>query len=148
MSGAAVPPFTSATARPASQHSSRPASRAGHHKAVSRQGSLAPPVLQSTEASMDVTMTESHFEESVVAEPTRAVSRNGSEKPGVPSRASSRASSRAPSVARSRASSRAPSHAPSLKSVDRGNSLEPSARPGSRGTMNLMPSLMESPVDA
>ena len=164
MSGAAVPPFTSATARPASQHSSRPASRTGHHMAVSRQGSLAPPVLQSTEASTDVTMTESHFVESVVAEPARALSRNGSVKPGVPSRASSRApsitrdalkpgvssraSSRAPSVARSCASSRAPSHAPSLKSIDRGNSLEPSARPGSRGNVGLMPSLIESPVDA
>jgi hypothetical protein len=106
-------------------------------------------------------MTESHLEESVVTEPARAISRNGSVKPGVSSRASSRvpsvtrdplkpgvssrASSRAPSI---RASSRAPSLAPSLKSVDRGNSLEPSARPGSRGTVNLMPSLIESPVDA
>jgi hypothetical protein len=35
-----------------------------------------------------------------------------------------------------------------LKSVDRGNSLEPSARPGSRGNMSLLPSLMESSVDA
>lgn len=91
---------------------------------------------------MDVTMTEDDMAEPVVAEPVRAVSRNGSVN------VASRASSRAPSVPRSRASSRAPSHAPSLKSVDRGNSLEPSARPGSRGTMNLMPSLMESSVDA
>lgn len=93
---------------------------------------------------MNITMTENDLMEPVVAEPVRAVSRSGSVKPGV----SSRASSRAPSVPRSRASSRAPSLATSLKSVDRGNSIEPSARPGSRGNLNLMPSLMESPVDA
>ena len=156
MSGAVLPPFTSATARPTSNHSSRPASRAGYQDAASRQQSLAPPVLQTTEAVMEGTMTETDLTEPVVAEPIRAVSRNGSVKPGVSSRASSRApsvarsraTSRAPSVPRSRASSRAPSLAPSLKSVDRGNSLEQSARPGSRGNLNLMPSLMESPVDA
>jgi predicted RNA-binding protein with PUA-like domain len=156
MSGAVLPSFTSATARPTSQHSSRPASRAGYQDAASRQQSLAPPVLQTTEAVMEVTMTETDLVEPDVAEPVRAVSRNGSVKPGVSSRASSRApsvarsraASRAPSVPRSRASSRAPSLAPSLRSVDRGNSLEPSARPGSRGNLNLMPSLMESSVDA
>ena len=140
MSGTVLPPFTSATARPTSQHSSQPASRTGYH-----QDLVAPPVLQTTDGSVDVIMTETHFEESVVLEPTQANHRNGSVKPGV----SSRASSRAPSVARSRASSRAPSLAPFLKSVDRGNRLEPSARPGSRGgALNLMPSLIESPVDA
>lgn len=156
MSGAVPPPFTSATARPTSQHSSRPASRAGYPDAASRQQSLASPALQTTEAGLDVTMTENGLMGSVVAKAVRAVSRNGSVKPGVSSRASSRApsvarsraTSRASSVPRSRASSRAPSHAPSLKSVDHGNSLEPLARPGSRGTMNLMPSLTESPVDA
>jgi hypothetical protein len=101
---------------------------------------------------MDVTMTENDLTEPAVVEAVRAISRNGSVKPGVRSCASSRAPSvarsRATSVPRSRASSRAPSHAQSLKSVDRGNSLEPSARPGSRGALNLMPSLMESPIDA
>ena len=97
---------------------------------------------------MNITMTENDLMEPVVAEPVRAVSRSGSGKPGVSSRAPSRATSRAPSVSRSRASSRAPSQAPSLKPVDRGNSLEPSARPGSRGAINLMPSLMESQVDS
>lgn len=156
MSGAVLPSFTSATARPTSQHSSRPASRAGYQDAASRQQSLAPPVLQTTEAVMDVTMTENDLTEPVVAEAFKAVSRSGSVKPGVSSRASSRApsvprsraASRAPSVPRSRASSRAPCLGPSLKSVDRGNSLEPSARPGSRGNMSLLPSLMESSVDA
>jgi predicted RNA-binding protein with PUA-like domain len=52
MSGAALPPFTSATARPTSQHSSRPASRASYHAAASHQEIVAPPVLQTTEASM------------------------------------------------------------------------------------------------
>jgi predicted RNA-binding protein with PUA-like domain len=144
MSGAVLPSFTSATARPTSQHSSRPASRAGYQDADSRQQSLAPPVLQTTEVVMDVTMTENELTEPAVVEAVRAVSRNGSVKPGV----RSRASSRAPSVPRSRASSRAPSQAPSLKSVDRGNSLEPSARPGSRGTVNLMPSLIESAIES
>jgi hypothetical protein len=101
---------------------------------------------------MDVTMTENDLTEPAVVEAVRAISRNGSVKPGVRSCASSRAPSvarsRAPSVPRSRASSRAPSHAQSLKPVDSGNSLEPSARPGSRGALNLMPSLMESPIDA
>jgi hypothetical protein len=105
---------------------------------------------------MDITMTENDLTEPAVVEAVRAISRNGSVKPGVrscassraPSVAHSRASSRAPSVPRSRASSRAPSHAQSLKPVDSGNSLEPSARPGSRGALNLMPSLMESPIDA
>ena len=156
MSGAVLPSFTSATARPTSQHSSRPASRAGYQDAASHQQSLVPPVLQTTEAVMDVTMTENDLTEPVVAEAFKAVSRSGSVKPGVSSRASSRApsvprsraASRAPSVPRSRASSRAPSLGPSLKSVDRGNSLETSARPGSRGNMSLLPSLMESSVDA
>jgi len=57
MSGVMLPSFTSATARPTSQHSSRPASRAGYQDVASRQQSLAPPVLQTTEAVMDVTMT-------------------------------------------------------------------------------------------
>jgi predicted RNA-binding protein with PUA-like domain len=156
MSGAVLAPFTSATARPTSQHSSRPASRAGYQDTASRQQSLAPPVLQTTEVVMDVTMTENDLTEPVAVGAVRAVSRNGSVKPGVRSRASSRApsvarsraSSRAPSVPRSHASSRAQSQAPSLKSVDRGNSIEQAARPGSRGAFNLMPSLMESSIDA
>ncbi|GAB7332319.1 hypothetical protein MBLNU13_g04149t1 [Cladosporium sp. NU13] len=156
MSGAVPPPFTSATARPTSLHSSRPASREGYQDVASHQQSLAQPVLQTTEAVMDVTMTENDMAEPVVAEAVRPVSRTGSVKPGLSSRASSRAlsvprpraTSRTPSVPRSRASSRAPSHAPSLKSVDRGNNPESSARPGSRGTVSLMPSLMESSVDA
>jgi predicted RNA-binding protein with PUA-like domain len=45
MSGAVLPSFTSATARPTSQHSSRPASRKGYQDATSRQHSLAPPIL-------------------------------------------------------------------------------------------------------
>ena len=168
MSGAVLPQVTSATSRPTSEHSSRPVSRTGYPGADSRQQSLAPSVLQTTEAHTDVTMAANDLSESVIAEPIRAVSRNRSVKPGVSSRASSRApsvarshatsrapsvapsraTSRAPSAVQSRASSRAPSHTPSLKSVDRGNSLELSARPGSRGTVDLMPSLIESPVDA
>jgi hypothetical protein len=142
-SGTALPPTTYATSRPTSRagshkavsrQGSRPASRAGSNMPVSRQGSLAPPAFQTTEVFAEVTTTENAFQELEpgALEPSGTSLLGNSVKQGV--------SSRAPS--------RAPSCAPSLQPSVRDASLEPSARPGSRGTMGLMPSLVESPVDA
>jgi predicted RNA-binding protein with PUA-like domain len=136
-SGTALPPSTHATSRPTSRQGSRPASRAGSRMAVSRQGSLAPPALQVTMASAEITKTETVFQESVIPESTGSFVTEAA-KQGIPSRASSRAPCRP--------SSRAPSLQPSVH----GNSLESSARPVSRGrskTSNMGP-LIESPIDA
>ena len=134
-SGSEIPPITHATSRPTSRqevrNGSRPVSRAGSRTANSRQGSVAPlPVLQTTEETFtSIAITQS------AAEPVRPSSRG------------SRAGSLKPI---SRASSRGPSRAGSLQPA--GSSLEPSARPISRGRDNtpnaaLMPSLKESTID-
>jgi predicted RNA-binding protein with PUA-like domain len=150
-SGTALPPTTHATSRPTSRagsykavsrQGSRPASRAGSNMPASRQGSLAAPAFQTKEVFAEVTTTENTFQdlEPGIPEPTGLSLLEKTVKQGVSSRASSRAPSRAPS--------RASSRAPSLQQFVRAASLEPSARPGSRGTMGMIPSLIESPVDA